>query len=136
MTKFNVNENEKQKSIFTLVTLSFPVPNPNKSGFNNVIGSSFTTTNLGFSSSSSSESVLDRMYNLNLRKFIIIYIDSDSRRIGSHYLEKTFNNHIKCKLKIMYYTREVFFTLSNLGYLFVNNKKHLYEYIFIFKDMG
>lgn len=127
MTQFN----EKQKQKFTILTLSTPVPNKNKSGFNSVIGSSITTTDFSFSK----DIVLDRMYILNLRKFILIYINTKDTRIGVHYLIKTFNNHIKCKLQMMFFTKEMFFTLSTFNYLFIANKEHSYEYIFIFENL-
>lgn len=127
----NFNEKQQQQKKYTILTLSNPVPNKNKSGFNNVIASSTTTTHFSISK----DIVLDRMYNLNLRKFILIFINTTNTRIGTHYLIKTFQNHIKCKLQMMFYTKEMFFTLSTFNYFFIFNKKHSYEYIFIFENL-
>ena len=94
MTKLQFNE--KQKPKFTILTLSVPVPNKNKSGLNSAIASSVTTTDLKISKNS----ILDRMYFLNLRKFILIFINTKK---NCDYLEKFFSTFLKLiQIKIVY----------------------------------
>ena len=87
MTKLQFNE--KQKPKFTILTLSVPVPNKKNSGFKSAIASSVTTTDFSFSKNKNL--ILDRMYILNLRKFILIFINTKDSRIGIHYFIKTLN---------------------------------------------
>jgi len=60
-----------KKKAITIMTISTPIPNKNKSGFKSTIGSSITIDNLR---SFSKNFIFNRMYHQGLRKFIAIFV--------------------------------------------------------------
>jgi hypothetical protein len=131
--KLSTYHNIKDESfIFTIATISPPIPNNNKSGFKTSIASSYITNYLPLDNSY----IIERMYKLGIKRFIVFYIieSNDVNEITDY--EKVYS-HPSYDSSITVVILHVceFFTLSYFDKIFNSKKNFSSEYIFIFENM-
>jgi hypothetical protein len=74
----DLNQNLLQHNInYTILSMSVPIPNKNKSGYKISIATSFTTTNFELGK----KEILERMHYLNINRFRIFLITKEQNEI-------------------------------------------------------
>ncbi len=117
-------------NLYHLLTLSVPVLNKNRSGNTTAITSSIYIEDLFIKK----KEFLTRMFYLNLRDMALVLI-SDETEIDTgniEVLEENFGT-VTCKLTILYFNPEDFFSYSGFAYFFSEHKDKNYEIIYAFK---